>query len=741
MKEKQSIWRLTLIMPLLILLVQFGGQAQATSTIVYDDTLTSGWADWSWATVNLAAASPVHSGSASIAVTYTGGWQALSLAYTGGLDTSAFTKLRFFLHGGSSGGQQIQLYARLAGGSNGPAVSLPAPAANSWSEVQVTLSDLGATNNTLVGLVWQDSSGSSQPAFYVDDIAFSDGAHPDAPVFGAISLQRSAVLADGVSGVAIKAAVSDPQGSGDIASVTLNGAPLGQGTIALWDDGRHNDGPANDGVFGAVVTAAVGTPASEIMLTLTARDQAGHTSTTSAGALVILASPGGSVPAALPSGPAWGTNQWGDHWQANSGVPWQYVYQYITYSWYTEGWGGNFVGRFAQQAWDEGYIPVVTVYLMLGLPPECGEGAACYADKLQDVTAVSNYLAAIAEAASQASGSQPVIFHLEPDFYGFMQDGNYQNDGVPQPDSPANYPVALNISGYSNNLSGFGQRVVDVIHQTAPNALVAPHASVWSTGKDTNTIPATEVAGMAQSTAAFIEAMGGAKADLYFVEWSDRDSGCDDLPECNPPRPWWDTTNQSLPRPTRWVLWANALSAASGKRLILWQVPSGNMSLNNTCLHYQDNRPAYAFSHGRDLVESGVAAVLFGGGASCSTQPSTDGGFIQAQGAIAYDLPAAPAGLVADAPTGPIVRLHWIENSEPDLWGYRVSYQPVGGGTITTVDVGIGNAASLLLPTAGQWLVKVAAYDAMGQVGPASSPITVTTSSDAEQMFLPVVLK
>ena len=85
--------------------------------------------------------------------------------------------------------------------------------------------------------------------------------------------------------------------------------------------------------------------------------------------------------------------------------------------------------------------------------------------------------------------------------------------------------------------------------------------------------------------------------------------------------------------------------------------------------------------------------------------------------------------------------LHWTENSEPDLWGYRVSYQPVGGGTTTTVDVGISNAASLLLPTAGQWQITVAAYDAMGQVGPASSPIMVTTSSDAEQTFLPVVLK
>jgi hypothetical protein len=489
-----------------------------------------------------------------------------------------------------------------------------------------------------------------------------------------------------------------------------------------------------------VATVAPGTSGGEVMLTLTARDQAGHTSTALAGALAILEPPGGSVPATLPAGPAWGTNQWIDHWQATSGVPWQYVYQYITYSWYTDGWGGNFVGRFVQQAWDEGYIPVISVYLMLGVPPECGESATCYAGKLQNSATVSNYLAAIAEAAGQANGSQPVIFQLEPDFYGFMQQKNYA-DGQSEPDSPANYPVALNISGYPNDLRGFGQRVVDVIHQTAPNALVAPHASMWATNRDPNSVPAAEVAGLAQSTAAFMGVMGGAEADLYFVEWSDRDSGCDHPTECNPPRPWWDISNRTLPRPSRAVLWANALSAASGKRLILWQVPSGNMGLDDTCQHYRDNRPDYAFSHPRDLAEAGIIATLFGGGAGCSTQSNTDGGFIQAQGDLAYALPAAPGGLSSGAASGATVPLHWAENSEPDLWGYRLSYQPVGGGATTTVDVGIGNAASLLLPSAGQWQVTVAAYDAMGQVGPVSSPVIVTTLSGAERVYLPVVLK
>ena len=47
---------------------------------IYTDALAPGWSNWSWATVDLQASAPVHSGSRSIAVTY-GAWQALHLHY------------------------------------------------------------------------------------------------------------------------------------------------------------------------------------------------------------------------------------------------------------------------------------------------------------------------------------------------------------------------------------------------------------------------------------------------------------------------------------------------------------------------------------------------------------------------------------------------------------------------------------------------------------------------------------
>jgi hypothetical protein len=715
-----------------------GGRAQAATQSIYADALASSWNNYSWATVNLAATAPVHGGTKSIAVTY-GAWQGLYLDHPG-VATAGFTKLSFFIHGGSAGGQKLNVFVTRAGdasGAHGTAVAVPAPAANAWKEVQIPLSSLQAANTTITGITWQDSTGGAQPTLYIDDIALADDASPDGPVLSAGDVLPRAAPADGATAVTVRAHVTDPQGAADIASVTLDASALGRGTVALRDDGRSNDGAAGDGTYGAALTVAPGVASAEHMLLATARDQAGHTASLALGAFDVLAGTSGRVPASLPQRIGWGTNQWsetaGQDWQVNSGVPWDYVYQYITYEWYSDPghWGGNFVGRFVQQAWNKGYVPVISAYLILGTPPACGEGASCYAGKLQNASAVQSYLAAIQLAATEAKGNKPVIFHLDPDFYGFMQQYKYSTSQA-NPDDPSSYPVALNLAGYPNNLAGFGRRIVDLIHSTAPNALVAPQASMWATNSDPNIVPAAQVPQIAQRTAAFIGAMGGAQADLLFVEWSDRDAG-------SGLRPFWDDTNRDLPRPARAILWENALAAASGKRLILWQVPAGNMSLDNTCDHYKDNRAAYLFKHPRDMFDAGVIGVLFGGGAACMTSPATDGGFIAAQGAIAYAAPAAATGLAVDGVGGALVDLHWAESGEPDLAGYRLRYQLQAGGASYTVDVSRANAARLLLPQAGAWDLSVAAVDAMGRVGPFSAAVAATTTAGARRTFAPLL--
>ena len=74
--------------------------------VVYTDTLAAGWSNWSWGTaVSFSAGSPVHSGGAAIAVTYTAAWGGLYLHVEPPLAGASYRALRFFLHGGSAGGQ------------------------------------------------------------------------------------------------------------------------------------------------------------------------------------------------------------------------------------------------------------------------------------------------------------------------------------------------------------------------------------------------------------------------------------------------------------------------------------------------------------------------------------------------------------------------------------------------------------------------------------------------------------
>ncbi len=546
-----------------------------------------------------------------------------------------------------------------------------------------------------------------------------------------------AVIADGLTKISVTAQIGDPQGLGDIAKVFVDGSAFGRGEIRLYDNGLYFDGGPGDGEYGAVFSLPTGTPPGEYVVALHAIDNANNISIMQAGALVVMVQPAGSIPPGLPARLGWGTNAWvgtaGFDWHTASGVPWDYNYTEITYDWYTGGFDPNYIPDFVAQAWNRGEVPVIVVYIMNGLAG-CGESGDCYAGILQDQAKVSTYLSALEQALQEADGSQPVIFNIEPDFIGFMQ--QYTNDpsrpaGV-EPDDPHSVPVILNKTGYENSLAGFGKYIVDLVHTTTGNALAAPMVSWWGTGDDPfETVPEHVIIN-AQRIADFTLQMGGDIADLLVVDWEERDAGSGQSE-------FWDVTNNDIPRATRANLWENTLSARSGKRLLLWQVPAGNMTLDNTPQHYQDNKSEYAFSHPRDLFDSGVIGVLFGGGTAEMTQVWTDGDYIKDQGAIAYAAPSVPVGLSVVQTMGWAVVLRWDPNLEPDVWGYTLEYSSVGGGAPVDVNVGRTNSATLFIYTAGDYDVSVRAYDAMDNPSDFSSPIRFTTTQ-GPSVFLPVVI-
>jgi hypothetical protein len=142
------------------------GRPQA-SHIIYDDALVNGWENWPWppVTLNWNNTSPVHGGSHSLAVTYTGGWGAVQLGHQPNLDLSAYDTLRFWIHGGSSGGQSISV--RLDEGNE----RVITPQANTWRQIDIPLSQWDSP--TSVGVViFRNATNNAQPIFYLDDIQF-----------------------------------------------------------------------------------------------------------------------------------------------------------------------------------------------------------------------------------------------------------------------------------------------------------------------------------------------------------------------------------------------------------------------------------------------------------------------------------------------------------------------------------------------------------------------------------------
>jgi alpha-L-arabinofuranosidase len=138
---------------------------------IYSDSLLNGWENWSWASVNLSGTSPVHSGNRSVTVN-AGAWQALYLHHAS-FDSSSYTHLSFWVHGGVTGGQRLLVQAQL-NGTPQTAVALSPLSANTWQQVTLSLASLGAANQPNFDGFWiQDSSGTTQPTFYVDDVALT----------------------------------------------------------------------------------------------------------------------------------------------------------------------------------------------------------------------------------------------------------------------------------------------------------------------------------------------------------------------------------------------------------------------------------------------------------------------------------------------------------------------------------------------------------------------------------------
>ncbi|TSC26020.1 polysaccharide deacetylase family protein [Corallococcus sp. Z5C101001] len=143
----------------------------SVGTVVYDDAMGSGFQDWSWATHDLDQSVTVHSGATAIGFE-PDFWEALMFHHAG-LDLSLYQSVDLWVHGGTTGGQQVRLAlynGSTPRGSMNLATALGHPiAAGTWQKVSIPLSALGATSGTVDDLYVMDDSGANQGTLYVDD--------------------------------------------------------------------------------------------------------------------------------------------------------------------------------------------------------------------------------------------------------------------------------------------------------------------------------------------------------------------------------------------------------------------------------------------------------------------------------------------------------------------------------------------------------------------------------------------
>ena len=163
----------------LLLFAGMASGAVAQDMAIYTDSLLTGWSDGSYLiTLNYANTSPVHSGSDSISATITSAWGAIQLNHSSMTDTG-FSNISFWINGGASGGQHLQVYGVLSTGIQSPRYYLSAPQAGVWQQYTVPLSALGVANATnFTGFAIQDSIGATEPTFYVDDISLQTNGTP-----------------------------------------------------------------------------------------------------------------------------------------------------------------------------------------------------------------------------------------------------------------------------------------------------------------------------------------------------------------------------------------------------------------------------------------------------------------------------------------------------------------------------------------------------------------------------------
>jgi hypothetical protein len=291
---------------------------------------------------------------------------------------------------------------------------------------------------------------------------------------------------------------------------------------------------------------------------------------------------------------------------------------------------GQFVKGFVKRAEDAGLLPMFTYYVIL---PASGvaEGTPEVTQAATDGAFMARYLEDFRFFLQQI-GTHRAVVHVEPDFWGYAQQAA-RAAGTGATGLPAAVASADPACGaFPDTIAGLGACFVHLVHALAPSAKVALHASPWGSGFDMGSNRNASVGGAAEGdkVGAFLAACG-AEADLVVADLADRDAAFYQI-VVGQDR-WLDATDAALPSFAQLFAWSKGVADRTGKPILWWQIPLGNMSLANTDNHWKDNRLDYFFDHPERVAAGGAIGMAFGAGEGRQTTPETDGGHLFARAA------------------------------------------------------------------------------------------------------------
>src|SRR3954454_11572319 len=272
--------------------------------------------------------------------------------------------------------------------------------------------------------------------------------------------------------------------------------------------------------------------------------------------------------------------------------------------WSTWNPGGSFVTLYVRESRAAGIVPVFTYYQLLQSRADACGGGEDEADlcRLRDAGVMRAYWDDLRLALRRMRGSRPVVLHVEPDLWGYLEQ-----------------------AGQRALAARFARRVVALRDRYARNVALAYHDSVWGTKEDPtySKPPVAHMAALGARGARWYRSLR-AGFDLVFHDVADRDAGFREKILGDGGASRWTPADF-----TRRDAYLRALRRGTRRPVVIWQIPLGNSTLDQTWTHFRDSRVEYwlgSRAHLRALRRAGVVGLLFRGGGDGCTTAQTDGG-------------------------------------------------------------------------------------------------------------------